>query len=55
MFVFNVPPTAKVIWRQVTEMSLMKLQKEVKHSMKAAFAEGTTKNLEAQWKAYLLF
>ena len=33
----------------------MKLQKEVKHSMRAAFAEGTTKNLEAQWKAYLLF
>ena len=23
--------------------------------MKAAFAEGTTKNLEVQWKAYLLF
>ena len=36
-------------------MSLMKLQKEVKHSMKAAFAEGTTKNVEAQWRAYLLF
>ena len=52
---FNIPPTAKVIWRQVTEMSLMKLQKEVKHSMEAAFAEGTAKNLEAQWKAYLLF
>ena len=36
-------------------MYLKKLQKEVKHSMMAAFDEGTTKDIEAQWKAYLLF
>ena len=36
-------------------MFLKKLQKEVKHSLTAAFTESTTKNLEAQWKAYLLF
>ena len=36
-------------------MSLGVLQKEVKTSMKAAFAEGTSKNLKVQWRAYLLF
>ena len=36
-------------------MSVEVLQKEVKTSMKAAFAEGTPKNLKAQWRAYLLF
>ena len=36
-------------------MSVEVLQKEVKTSMKAAFAEGTSKNLEVQWRAYLLF
>ena len=36
-------------------MSLEVLQKEVKTSMKAAFAEGTSKNLKVQWRAYLLF
>ena len=36
-------------------MSLVVLQKQVKTSMKAAFAEGTHKNLRVQWKAYFLF
>ena len=36
-------------------MSLEVLKKEVKTSMKAAFAEGTSKNLKVQWRAYLLF
>lgn len=39
----------------LAEMSLMNLKKDVKQSMKAAFAEGTTRNLEVQWKAYFLF
>ena len=36
-------------------MSLVVLQKQVKTSMKAAFAEGTHKNLRVQWREYFLF
>ena len=36
-------------------MSLEVLQKEVRQSMKAAFAVGTSKNLKTQWRSYFLF
>ena len=36
-------------------MSLEILQKEVRNSVKAVFAEGTFKNLRGQWRAYFLF
>lgn len=36
-------------------MSLRSLKKDVKQTMKAAFAERTTRNLRVQWKAYFLF
>ncbi|MCG8075263.1 MAG: hypothetical protein JAY75_03350 [Candidatus Thiodiazotropha taylori] len=37
------------------EISLAILQKEVRDSVRAAFAEGTSKNLKVQWKSYFLF
>ena len=39
----------------ITEMSLEILQKEVRNTVKAAFAEGTSKHLRVQWRAYFLF
>ena len=36
-------------------MSLEVLQKVVRQSMKAAFSEGTSKNLKLQWRSYILF
>ena len=36
-------------------MSLEVLQKEVRQSLKAAIAEGTSKNLKTQWRSYFLF
>ena len=38
-----------------TEISLAVLRKEVRESVRAAFAEGTSKNLEVQWRSYFLF
>ena len=37
------------------ELSLKNLHKEVRSSVRAAFAEGTSKNLRVQWRAYFLF
>ena len=37
------------------ELSLKILHKEVRSSVRAAFAEGTSKNLRVQWRAYFLF
>ena len=31
------------------------LQSKVRHSMRAAFSEGTSKNLKVQWRGYFLF
>lgn len=39
----------------VSETELITLNKEVKQSMKVAYAEGTFKNLRIQWGSYLLF
>lgn len=39
----------------ITEWSLEALQSEVRHSMRAAFSEGTSRNLKVQWRAYFLF
>ena len=39
----------------VLEISLKILRNEVKDSLRAAFAEGTHKNLQVQWRAYFLF
>ena len=39
----------------LAEMALEVLQKEVRQSMRAAFSEGTSKNLKIQWRSYLLF
>ena len=38
-----------------TEISLSALKTEVRQSMKAAFSDGTAKNLKVQWKSYFLF
>ena len=40
--------------RFLAEKSLEVLQEEVKLSMKAAFAEGTSRNVKLQWRSYLL-
>lgn len=42
------------LFNSFTEISLDVLQREVKSSMKAAFATSTSKNLRIQWKAYFL-
>ena len=39
----------------ITEISLEALQKEVRDSVRAAFAEGTSKKLRVQWRVYFLF
>lgn len=37
------------------DSALKRLHRELNFSMRSAFAEGTTRNLEIQWKSYLLF
>ena len=45
-------PEWKLIWFLAGE--LQKLQEKLKRIKKEAFARGTTKNLEAQWRTFLL-
>ena len=39
----------------ISESQLRSLNREVKQSMKSAYAEGTYKNLRIQWESFLLF
>ena len=54
---FTIPSSlvTTFLLRSLAEKSLEVLQKEVKLSMKAAFAEGTSRNVKLQWRSYLLF
>ena len=47
--------TVNCLFLSISVSELIVLNKEVKQSMKVAYAEGTFKNLRIQWESFLLF